>query len=302
MTCRIVLEPGKSTVAFIGLGIMGMPMAKNLIDAGYTVQCYDRRLEAAEEIAGEGGVCSPSIEQCIQDADVTITMLPDTADVEDVILSPSGLLACLPEGHLVIDMSTIAPLPTQEMGRALADKGVYMLDAPVSGGQVGAVEGTLSIMVGGDEDVFEAALPLFKIMGKNVVHMGPLGTGQITKACNQIVVGVTIQAVSEALTLADRAGADMSKVREALLGGFAQSRILELHGQRIIDGNFAPGFKVRLHHKDLRIALDTGRAVGAPMMATALVNELLGALKATGQGDLDHSSLGLLMKNLSGQE
>jgi 2-hydroxy-3-oxopropionate reductase len=175
-----------------------------------------------------------------------------------------------------------------------------MLDAPVSGGQKGAVEATLSIMVGGSPEVFEQVRPLFEVMGKNIVHMGEVGAGQVTKACNQIVVGITIMAVSEALTLARKAGVDAAAVRAALLGGFAQSRILELHGQRILDRNFAPGFRIRLHHKDLKIALETGKATGTPLFATALVQEVLGALRAQGDEELDHSAIARFVERAAG--
>ena len=201
---------------------------------------------------------------------------------------------------LYIDMSTIAPSTSRKVYGIMKAKGVESLDAPVSGGEVGAKEATLSIMVGGTKEAFQRALPIFQIMGKNIVHMGEPGAGQVTKACNQIVVGVTMQAVAEALTLARKAGVDPAKVREALLGGFAQSRILDLHGKRMLDRNFQPGFKIKLHRKDLNIALQTGRELSVPLFTTSQVAELMNALLAAGKGDLDHSSLGMLAEQLSG--
>jgi 2-hydroxy-3-oxopropionate reductase len=202
---------------------------------------------------------------------------------------------------LFVDMSTIAPGTARKVYGTLKAKGVESLDAPVSGGEVGAIEGTLSIMVGGTETAFQRAKPIFEVMGKNIVLIGEPGAGQVTKACNQIVVGVTIQAVSEALILARKSGVDPAKVREALLGGFAQSRILDLHGQRIIDRSFQPGFRVRLHRKDLAIALQTGREVSLPLMLTSQVAELMNALIARGDGDLDHSGLAHLLEQMGGE-
>ncbi|UCC65935.1 MAG: NAD-binding protein, partial [Deltaproteobacteria bacterium] len=221
------------------------------------------------------------------------------ADVELVALGTDGVNEGVRSGMLVIDMSTVAPATARKVSEVLNAKGVESLDAPVSGGEVGAKEGTLSIMVGGTEGAFQRALPLFQVLGKNVVHMGGPGAGQVTKASNQMVVGLTIQAVSEALTLAEKAGVDPAKVREALLGGFAQSRILDLHGKRIIERNFQPGFKLRLHRKDMGIALQTGRELSVPLFATAQAAALMDALLAQGKGELDHSALALLVEQLA---
>ncbi|UCE53151.1 MAG: NAD-binding protein, partial [Desulfobacterales bacterium] len=243
-----------------------------------------------------------SSKEVTEQSDVVITMLPDSPEVEKVVFGKDGVLEGVSSGMLFIDMSTIAPATARSVYETLKAKGVESLDAPVSGGEVGAKEGALSIMVGGTEDAFQRAMPIFEVMGKNIVLIGEPGAGQVTKACNQIVVGVTIQAVSEALILARNSGVDPARVREALLGGFAQSRILELHGQRIIDRTFQPGFRIRLHRKDLGIALQTGRELSLPLMTTSTVAELMNALIARGDGDLDHSGLALLLEQLGGKE
>ena len=227
-------------------------------------------------------------------------MLPDSPDVEQVVLGPDGVAEGIPSDALFIDMSTIAPGTARKVYEKLKAKGVESLDAPVSGGEIGAKEAALSIMVGGKQEAFDRARPIFEAMGKNIVLIGEPGAGQVTKACNQIVVGVTIQAVSEALVLARKSGVDPAKVRSALLGGFAQSRILDLHGQRIIDRTFQPGFRVRLHRKDLAIALQTGREVALPLMLTSQVAELMNTLIARGDGDLDHSGLAHLLEQMGG--
>ena len=295
------VRPGQTAIAFIGLGIMGRPMARNLLKAGFRLRVHNRSRGPVEELAALGAAAATSPADAARGADVVITMLPDSPDVQQVVAGPSGVREGLRPGGIVIDMSTISPVVTRQLADELGRYGIHMLDAPVSGGEKGAIEGTLSIMVGGDPAVFEACRPIFQALGKSVLHVGPIGAGQVAKACNQIVVALTLQAVSEALTLAARAGVDPVRVRQALLGGLAYSRILELHGQRMLEGNFRPGFKVRLHHKDLGIALATGRAVGVPLPATALVHELLGALEARGRGDWDHSALATLAAELAGQ-
>ncbi len=287
-------------VGFVGLGIMGKPMARNLLRAGYAVTVHNRSRPAVEELVALGAVDGGSPRGVAERSEVVITMLPDTPDVELVTFGPDGLVEGLRPGSVLVDMSTISPVATRSMAARLAQRGVEMLDAPVSGGQRGAEEGTLSIMVGGDPQVFQRVRPIFDVLGKNVVHVGPVGSGQVCKACNQVVVALTIQAVAEALVLAERNGVDPSRVRQALLGGFAGSRILEVHGQRMLDGNHQPGFRARLHHKDLRIALETARSAGVPLLGTALVHELLGALVARGWGDLDHSALVRLVADLAG--
>ncbi len=290
----------KQTIGFIGLGIMGKPMALNLLRAGYPLVVYDVVPAPVEEVSKAGAAVGGSCRDVAERSDVVVTMLPDSPDVQVAALGPDGVAPGVRRGSIYIDMSTISPITTKEVAAVFAGKGVPMLDAPVSGGQKGAIEATLSIMVGGPFEVFEQVKPIFDVMGKNIVHMGEIGAGQVTKACNQIVVGITIMAVSEALTLARKSGVDPGRVRAALLGGFAQSRILELHGQRMLDRNFDPGFRIRLHHKDLKIALDTGKATGTPLLATALVHEVLGALRAMGDEELDHSAIARFVERLAG--
>jgi len=287
-------------IGLIGLGIMGKPMARNLLKAGCSLTVHDLNRAAVDELAREGAAPASSSREAAEKSDVTITMLPDSPDVEQAVMGAGGALEGIRQGMLYIDMSTIAPSVSRKVYGILIAKGVESLDAPVSGGEVGAKEATLSIMVGGTKEAFQRALPIFQVMGKNIVHMGEPGAGQVTKACNQIVVGVTMQAVAEALTLARKAGVDPAKVREALLGGFAQSRILDLHGKRMLDRNFQPGFKIKLHRKDLNIALQTGRELSVPLFTTSQVAELMNALLGAGKGELDHSSLGMLAEQLSG--
>jgi 2-hydroxy-3-oxopropionate reductase len=290
-------------IGFIGLGIMGRPMAINLIKAGYQVIAHDIVRSAAEDLLNAGAADGGSAKGVTQQSDIVITMLPDSPQVRDVVLGKHGVIDGARAGQILADMSTISPLTSREVAEALTPKGVQVLDAPVSGGQKGAIEAALSIMVGGPKAAFERVLPVFQAMGKNIVHIGDEpGSGQVTKACNQIVVGVTIMAVSEALTLARKSGVDPAKVRSALLGGFAQSRILDLHGQRILDRNFQPGFRVKLHLKDLGIALAAGHAYGVPLFATGLVHEVMEAMVAQGQQDLDHSAVAKFVESLAGVE
>ncbi|GAB3915579.1 2-hydroxy-3-oxopropionate reductase [Larkinella terrae] len=277
-------------IGFIGLGIMGKPMALNLIKAGYSVSILGKS-GAADELEDAGANTFPTSKALAQHTDIVITMLPDSPDVEQVVSGPDGVLEGIQSGALFIDMSTISPSTARTIYQSMQEKGVEALDAPVSGGQVGAVSASLSIMVGGSEAAFNRALPVFQAMGKNIVWIGEPGAGQTTKACNQMIVGITIQAVAEAFTLAKNAGVDLEKMREVLLGGFAQSRILDLHGKRMIERNFAPGFKIRLHKKDLGIALQSGDEFSVPLKATALVAEQMKAAVAAGNGELDHSAI-----------
>jgi len=292
----------KETIGFIGLGIMGKPMATNLLKAGYPLVAHNRSREPVRELVSMGAQEAFSPKEVASRSDVIITMLPDTPDVELVALGENGIIEGIRPGSVYIDMSTISPVATRRIAQEIRAKGAEMLDAPVSGGQVGAINATLSIMVGGRKEVFERCLPIFQTMGKNIVYMGESGAGQVTKACNQIVVALTIEAVGEALLLAAKAGVDPARVREALLGGFAQSRILDLHGKRILERNFEPGFKARLHLKDLGIALGTGKAAGVPLPLTAMVHEMFNALVAGGKGELDHSALVTVLEHLAGQE
>jgi 2-hydroxy-3-oxopropionate reductase len=289
-------------IGFIGVGIMGKPMAINLLKAGYSVTVLDTNKQAMEEVKAEGATGASTPKEVAEKTDIIITMLPDSPDVEAVVVGPDGVLEGLSSGKLLIDMSTIAPATSENIYKLCQAKNVEALDAPVSGGEVGAINGALSIMIGGSDAAFNRAKPLFDIMGKSAVLIGEAGAGQVSKAANQIIVGMTIQAVAEALNLAKKAGVDLVKVREALLGGFAQSRILDLHGQRIIDKNFQPGFKIKLHRKDMNIALQTGRELSVPLPGSALVASQMDAILAQGNGDLDHSALALLLGQLAGLE
>ena len=287
-------------IGFIGLGIMGKPMAANLVAAGFPLTVHSRSRGSVEELAELGAVPAASARELAASSDVVITMLPDSPDVEAVVLGPDGVADGIAEGALYIDMSTISPAVTRKVAAALAERGVDAVDAPVSGGQPAAQAGELSIMAGGTDEAVARAQPVFDVVGKATTHIGPPGAGQVAKAANQVVVALTIQAVAEALVLARKAGADPARVRAALLGGFAQSRILDLHGQRMLDGNYEPGFRLRLHRKDLGIALQLGREEHVPLLATAQVAELMDGLLAQGAGDRDHSSLATLYEQLAG--
>ena len=279
------------TIAFIGLGIMGKPMAANLLEAGHTVVVHNRSREAVDELAAAGADTASSPRDAAERGEVVITMLPDSPDVEAVVLGDDGVAAGVSEGMLYVDMSTIAPTTSREIHQALEEKGVEAVDAPVSGGQPAAESGDLSIMAGGSAEAVERARPMLEVVGKSVTHIGPPGAGQVAKAANQVVVALTIQAVAEALTLARHAGVDAGKVREALLGGLAQSKILEMHGERMLSGEFEPGFRLSLHRKDLAIALDTAREEGVPLLATAQAAEVMNSLLARRDGDKDHAAM-----------
>lgn len=277
-------------IGFVGLGIMGKPMAANLLKAGYEVTILSSSA-AADALTALGANAVASKAELTEISDIIITMLPDSPEVESVVIGPDGILDSVKAGSLFIDMSTISPAVSRKIHQELQSRGVEALDAPVSGGQVGAESASLSIMVGGSESAFERALPLFQAMGKNIVLNGGPGAGQTTKACNQLIVGVTIQAVAEAFALAEKSGVDTVKMREVLLGGFAQSRILDLHGQRIIDKNFKPGFRIRLHRKDMGIILDAGARQEIELRAAQLVAGQMDKVLAANDGELDHSAL-----------
>jgi 2-hydroxy-3-oxopropionate reductase len=277
-------------IGFIGLGIMGKPMALNLIKAGYNVSILEAS-NAANTLIEAGATAYESIKTLSENSDIIITMLPDSPDVENVVLGENGVLDNIKQGALFIDMSSIAPSVARSIFVKMQKCGVEALDAPVSGGQVGAEAATLSIMVGGTEKAFNQALPMFQAMGKNIVLIGEAGAGQTTKICNQMIVGMTIQAVGEAFTLASKAGVDLEKMREVLLGGFAQSRILDLHGKRIIDRNFKPGFKIKLHNKDMNLALQAGKEYEIDLKGTAQVAKTMKAALENGDGELDHSGI-----------
>jgi len=286
-------------IGFIGLGIMGRPMAVNLLRAGYSVFIYARRPESMDPVADQGGERCASPAQVAEQADVIFTMVADTSDVQQVILGEGGIIHGARAGSVVVDMSTISPSATREMAARLAAHGVEMLDAPVSGGDKGAIDGTLSIMVGGKPEVFERVQPMFEVMGRNIVHIGDTGAGQVAKACNQVVIAQTIAAVGEAFVLAQASGVDPARVRQALLGGFAGSRVLEGHGQRMLEGNYQPGFKAALHKKDMRIVLETADELGLALPGAALVAQLINALVGSGHGELDSAAVSLLQQKLS---
>ncbi len=288
-------------IGFIGLGIMGKPMSLHLLHAGYPLTVLTSNKAAGELIAaGARGADSPR--HVAEQSDVVITMLPDSPDVEQVVLGKDGVLEGLRAGGLVIDMSTISPAVARKIAHAARARGADALDAPVSGGEVGAKNATLTIMVGGSPAAFERARPILEKMGKSITLIGEAGAGQIAKAANQIIVGVTIAAVSEALLLAAKAGVDPARVREALLGGFAASRILEVHGKRMLERTFAPGFKIKLHRKDMNIVLNTARELGVVLPMSANVAELMNGLIASGAGELDHSAFITLLEKLANFE
>jgi 2-hydroxy-3-oxopropionate reductase len=284
-------------IGFIGLGIMGAPMAANLARAGYPLVVNNRTRAKAEQFASSEGtdaavaVVADTPKEVAERTDVVITMLPDSPDVEQVYLADDGVIAGARAGQLLIDMSSIAPSVARAVSEAGVRVGASALDAPVSGGDVGARDGTLSIMVGGPSDAFDRARPLFDVLGKTVVHLGGAGAGQTAKACNQILVAVTIEAVSEALVLASKAGVDPERLIEVLSGGLAGNKVMEVRRRNFLEHDFTPGFKLALHHKDLGIALRTARELDVFVPTTALVDQMLAALVAAGDGGLDHSAL-----------
>jgi len=286
-------------LGFIGLGIMGKPMASHLVKAGHTVHVCDLVEESVTYLCSLGAKGCRCCNEVAERSEIIFIMVPDTPDVEAVLFAKDGLAQGLKPGSIVVDMSSISPIATKEFAKRLSAIGVKMLDAPVSGGQVGAENATLSIMVGGSLDVFERVKPYFELMGKNIVHIGGHGDGQTCKVANQIVVALTIEAVAEALLFSAKAGADPAKVRAALLGGFAQSRILELHGERMIQRTFNPGFRIRLHQKDLNLALQAARSMGLSLPNTATAQELFNAVAAQGGSDLDHSAMVLALEKLA---
>jgi len=277
-------------IGFIGLGIMGAPMAGQLIKGGHEVHLYSRT-QVPQELTAAGGRACASATEVAQQAEVVIVMVPDTPHVEDVLFGETGVAKGLSRGKIVVDMSSISPVATKEFARRINALGCDYLDAPVSGGEVGAKAGTLSIMVGGPQGAFDTVKPLFDLMGKNITLVGGNGDGQTTKVANQIIVALNIEAVGEALLFAAKAGADPAKVRQALMGGFASSRILEVHGERMIKRTFAPGFRIELHQKDLNLALSTARSLGVSLPNTATAQELFNACAAHGGGAWDHSGM-----------
>jgi 2-hydroxy-3-oxopropionate reductase len=277
-------------IGFIGLGIMGTPMALRLREGGHELFVTSRR-QAPQALVEAGAVACKNAAEVARAADIIFLMVPDTPDVEKVLFSKHGVAEGLSKGKVVVDMSSISPMATKEFAQRINELGCDYVDAPVSGGEVGAKAGTLTIMVGGADAVFERLKPLFELMGKNITLVGPTGAGQTTKVANQIIVALNIAAVSEALLFASKAGADPAKVRQALMGGFAASRILEVHGERMIKRTFNPGFRIRLHQKDLNLALQGARELGLSLPQTANAAQLMQTCAANGMADLDHSAL-----------
>lgn len=277
-------------VGFIGLGIMGSPMAGHLIDGGHELYLMSRS-GVPQVLTGKGGKACGTPREVAEAADVIITMVPDTPDVGRVLFGENGVAEGLSKGKLVIDMSSISPIETKEYAKKINDLGCDYLDAPVSGGEVGAKAGTLTIMIGGPQAAFDRAKPLFELMGKNITLVGGNGDGQTTKVANQIIVALNIEAVSEALVFASKAGANPAKVREALMGGFASSKILEVHGERMIKRTFDPGFRIELHQKDLNLALQGAKALGVSLPNTATAQELFNSCRAHGGAGWDHSAM-----------
>ncbi|MCG9059690.1 NAD(P)-binding domain-containing protein [Laribacter hongkongensis] len=282
-------------VGYIGLGIMGRPCAENLLKAGLELVVWARRPESCTPLLAAGATLATSPADLARQVDVVVTNVSDTPDVEAVVTGEDGVLAGARPGLTVIDMSTISPLGARAIAASCEEKGVFFLDSPVSGGEVGAIAGTLSFMVGGDAGAFERAQPVYRAMGKNIVRIGDSGAGSVAKSCNQIVVALNVQAVAEAFKLASACGVDKARVREALLGGFAASRVLELHGQRMIDDNYAPGFKARLHNKDMGIVNATAAALETSLPATREVSTLIARLVESGEGELDSSAIARLI-------
>jgi 2-hydroxy-3-oxopropionate reductase len=289
-------------VGFIGLGVMGKPMAKHLIAAGHRLTVYNRSRGAVDELVAAGATAAASPAEVARASSVVITMLPDTPDVERVLTAADGVLSGLQPGAIVIDMSSISPVATERLATLVAGKGGSMLDAPVSGGEIGALNAQLSIMVGGDEKAFARVKPILAAMGnpEKIIHIGRSGAGQICKICNQVAIGGALAGVSEAFALAKKAGVDAARVRQALLGGFAASRVLEVHGERMLVDNYKPGFRARLYQKDMRLANEAAAANGVSMPANAVVAQLLNALVASGGGDLDYAALGTVLFKLAG--
>ena len=292
----------KPTIGFIGLGIMGRPMAHNLLNAGFPLTVHNRSRPAVDKLVAAGAAAARSPCQVAEKTEVIITVLPDSPDVEQVALGPDGLIEGAHPGLIYIDMSTIAPAVAVRVAQTLRERGVRCLDAPVSGGDVGAQQGTLSIMAGGEEATFEQVKAIFEVLGKSAILCGPSGAGQTVKACNQVLVAVTIAGVSEALVLGAKAGVDPAKIVQVLSGGLARCGVLENRGQRMVRGDFQPGFRTRLHYKDLNIVRQTGRDYTVPLPVTAAVHELFATAMSVGRGELDHSGLLTVIEDLAAFE
>ncbi|MDK2897477.1 MAG: 2-hydroxy-3-oxopropionate reductase [Candidatus Atribacteria bacterium] len=292
----------KPVVGFIGLGIMGKPMSRNLLRAGYPLVVYTRTRSKLEEMAKEGAEIANSSQEVAEKSEIVITMLPDSPQVEEVILGERGVLAGMKKGKVVVDMSSIDPLVTKRIGKLLSQKGVEMLDAPVSGGEEGAIKGELSIMVGGKKETFGQCLPLFQVLGKSITYVGELGSGEMTKLVNQIIVAVNLAALSEAFVLGAKAGLQAETVYQAIRGGMAGSRVMEMKAPRFWERNFEPGFKLDLHLKDLKNALAAAREMKAPLPFTSLVEQIMITLTGKGKAEVDHGALVEFWEELSGTQ
>ena len=292
----------KETVGFIGLGLMGRPMALNLLKAGFPLVVHSRGRGPVEAVAAAGATAATTSAEVARRCDVVVTMLPDLPDVRQVLAAPDGVFPAVRPGAVIIDMSTIPPTAARELAAEATRHGATFLDAPVSGGEIGAIDGTLAIMVGGEAAAVERVRPVLNAMGnpERIVHIGESGAGQVCKVCNQIAIGGTLAVVSELIALARKAGVDPAKVREALLGGFAASRVLEVHGERILTGNYTPGFRAALYQKDMAIVLEAARAFGVPMPVSSAVQQLVDAMIAAGRGDMDLSALATVLFDLAG--
>jgi len=289
-------------IGFIGLGIMGKPMAHNLLKAGYSLTVYNRSEGPVEELVAAGATAAASPQAVAANADVVVTIVTDTPDVQQVLLGENGVIHAIAQDAVVIDMSTISPTATREIVRSIQEKGASMLDAPVSGGEGGAIAGTLSIMVGGEEAVFNRCLPIFETLGKNIVHVGQSGAGQLTKLCNQIAVAVTNLAMSEALIFGAKSGLDLKKMQHAIQGGAAGSWQLSNLAPRVLERDFAPGFMVKLQQKDLRLVLQEADRLKLSLPATSLVHHLFHALESQGAGDEGTQALVKVLEQLAGVE
>ena len=289
----------KPKIGFIGLGIMGKHMSSHLIDAGYEVSVYDIRSGAVEELSAKGAIACKNCSEAAADADVVISMVPDSPDVEKVALGESSILESARKGLIYIDMSTIAPGTAVKVAKVLAEKGVRCLDAPVSGGETGAKNAALSIMVGGPKDLFDEMMPIFETLGKTITLCGSNGAGQTVKACNQIQVALNFIGMAEAFVLGAKAGVDPAIILKVLSGGYAQTRVMDVRGPKIVKGEFEPGFKSKFHYKDLNIIMDTAKSLNVPLPATAVAHELYCALLASDRGDLDHSAVINIIEDLA---
>jgi len=291
----------KPRIGFIGLGVMGKPMAKNLLAAGYSVTVWNRTRSKMDELLALGAMGADSPKEVAENSDVVITMLTDSPDVEEVLLGPLGIVESAREGLIAVDMSTISPEVTRRIAEKMAQKGVKILDAPVSGGEIGAINGTLSIMVGGPEKTFEECLPIFQVLGKKVTYMGPNGTGQTTKLCNQVICALNIQAVCEGLILGAKAGLDLEKLLEVVMAGAASSWMLSNLGPKMLKRDFKPGFRIRHQQKDLRLALSAAAELDVPLPATGLVHQIFRIAEAEGLSESGTQALIAAIEKIAGQ-